>query len=134
MHRVADTYGPIPYTKAMQGGTSVPYDDLATIYKTFLKELEESVNNLTAFVEAGSADPTRLSKFDIVCGADHVQWIRFANSLRLRLAMRISKVEPQLAKETAEAAVNHKYGVLIAGNKNVEVTDATLQNPLNEIN
>ena len=134
IHRVADTYGPIPYTKAMQGGTSVPYDDLATIYKTFLKELEESVNNLTAFVEAGSADPARLSKFDIVCGADHVQWIRFANSLRLRLAMRISKVEPQLAKETAEAAVNHKYGVLIAGNKNVEVTDATLQNPLNEIN
>lgn len=134
MHRVADTYGPIPYTKAMQGGTSVPYDDLATIYKTFLKELEESVNDLTTFVDAGSADPKRLSKFDIVCGADHKQWIRFANSLRLRLAMRIVKVEPQLAKETAEAAVNHKYGVLQDGNKNIEVVDPTLQNPLNEIN
>ncbi|CAK7064735.1 MAG: hypothetical protein PARBA_02445 [Parabacteroides sp.] len=134
MHRVADIYGPIPYTKAMQGGTSVPYDDLATVYKTFLKELEESVNDLTTFVDAGSADPKRLSKFDIVCGADHKQWIRFANSLRLRLAMRIVKVEPQLAKETAEAAVNHKYGVLQDGNKNIEVVDPTLQNPLNEIN
>ena len=134
MHRVADIYGPIPYTKAMQGGTSVPYDDLATVYKTFLKELEESVNDLTTFVDAGSADPKRLSKFDIVCGADHKQWIRFANSLRLRLAMRIVKVESQLAKETAEAAVNHKYGVLKDGDKNVEVVDPTLQNPLNEIN
>lgn len=134
MHRVADIYGPIPYTKTMQGGTSVPYDDLETLYKTFLKELEESVNDLTTFVDAGSADPKRLSKFDIVCGADHKQWIRFANTLRLRLAMRIVKVEPELAKQTAEAAVNQKYGVLVAGNKNVEVVDPTLQNPLNEIN
>lgn len=134
MHRVADIYGPIPYTKAMQGGQAVPYDDLATVYKTFLAELEESVNDLTTFVEGPDADPSRISSFDIVCGADYKQWIRFANSLRLRLAMRIAMVEPQLAKTTAEAAVNHKYGVLVAGNKNVEVVDPTLQNPLNEIN
>lgn len=134
MHRVADIYGPIPYTQTMQGGTSVPYDNLETVYKTFLKELEESVNDLTTFVESGAADPKRLSKFDIVCGSDHLQWIRFANTLRLRLAMRIVKVDPALAKTTAEAAVNHKYGVLVAGNKNVEVVDPNLQNPLNEIN
>lgn len=134
MHRVADIYGPIPYTKAMQGGEAVPYDDLATLYKTFLAELEESVNDLTTFVDGPDADPSRISSFDIVCGADHKQWIRFANSLRLRLAMRIAVVEPALAKTTAEAAVNHKYGVLVAGNRNVEVVDATLQNPLNEIN
>lgn len=134
MHRVADIYGPIPYTKAMQGGESVPYDDLATLYKTFLAELEESVNDLTTFVDGPDADASRISSFDIVCGADYQQWIRFANSLRLRLAMRIAMVEPELARTTAEAAVNHKYGVLVAGNKNVEVVDPTLQNPLNEIN
>lgn len=134
MHRVADIYGPIPYTKAMQGGEAVPYDDLATVYKTFLAELEESVNNLTTFVDGPDVDANRISSFDIVCGADHKQWIRFANSLRLRLAMRIAMVEPELARTTAEAAVNHKYGVLVAGNKNVEVIDPTLQNPLNEIN
>lgn len=133
MHRVADIYGPLPYTRAMQGGDAVPYDDLETIYKTFLQELEESVNDLTTFVDTQGADAGRLSSFDIVCKQDHKQWIRFANSLRLRLAMRISKVEPALAKSTAEAAVNHKYGVLMAGNPNVEVIDGALQNPLHEI-
>lgn len=133
MHRVADIYGPLPYTRAMQGGDAVPYDDLETIYKTFLQELEESVNDLTTFVDTEGADAGRLSSFDIVCKQDHKQWIRFANSLRLRLAMRIVNVEPALAKTTAEAAVNHKYGVLMAGNPNVEVIDGALQNPLHEI-
>lgn len=133
MHRVADIYGPLPYTRAMQGGDAVPYDDLETIYKTFLTELEESVNDLTTFVDTEGADAGRLTTFDIVCKADHKQWIRFANSLRLRLAMRIVKVEPALAKATAEAAVSHKYGVLKAGDPNVEVIDGTVQNPLHEI-
>lgn len=133
MHRVADIYGPLPYTRAMQGGDAVPYDDLETIYKTFLTELEESVNDLTTFVDTQGADAGRLTSFDIVCKADHKQWIRFANSLRLRLALRIVKVEPALAKATAEAAVSHKYGVLKAGDPNVEVIDGSVQNPLHEI-
>lgn len=133
MHRVADIYGAIPYSKAMQGGSSVPYDDLETLYTTFLKELEESVNDLTTLVDAGEAESNRLNSFDIVCRSDFKQWIRFANTLRLRLAIRLSVVKPELAKSTAEAAVNHKYGVLVEGNPNVEVIDATLQNPLNEI-
>lgn len=134
MHRLADTYGPVPYSKAMQGGDAVPYDDLETLYKTFIMELGECVDALTLFVDEGKASADRISSFDIVCGSDYQQWIRFANTLRLRLAMRISVVAPDLAKTTAEAAVSHKYGVLVAGNKNVEVVDASLQNPLNEIN
>ena len=134
MHRVVDTYGPVPYTKAMQGGSSVPYDDVQTLYTTFIQELNESVDALTSFVKSGNANSDRLQKFDIVCGSDHVQWIRFANTLRLRLAMRLAVVDPALAQQTAEAAVNHEYGVLVAGNPDVEVIDANLQNPLNEIN
>lgn len=134
MHRVADIYGPIPYSKAMQGGATVAYDDLETLYKTFLTELKESVDALTQFVDEGKAAPERLQAFDKVCGNDHKQWIRFANTLRLRLAMRIVNVEPALAKSTAEEAVNHKYGVLVAGNPDVEVVDPNLMNPLAEIN
>lgn len=134
MHRVVDIYGPVPYTQAMQGGSSVPYDDVETLYKTFIQELGESVDALTTFVDEGKADGARISTFDIVCGADHTQWIRFANTLRLRLAMRIAMVAPDLAKSTAEAAVNHKYGVLVAGNNNIEVKSASVQNPLSEIN
>lgn len=134
MHRVVDIYGPVPYSQAMQGGASVPYDDVETLYKTFVQELGECVDALTAFVDGGNASADRISAFDVVCGADHTQWIRFANTLRLRLAMRMAVVAPDLAKSTAEAAVNHKYGVLVAGNNNVEVKSASIQNPLNEIN
>lgn len=135
MHRVSDIYGPIPYSQAMQGGETVPYDDQETVYKTFLKELEECVNTLTSFVETNpAADTKRMAEFDIMNQGDNVLWIRFANSLRLRLAMRIVKVDPALAKTTAEAAVNHKYGVITSSDKNIEVVDADLQNPLNEIN
>lgn len=134
MHRIVDTYGPLPYSKAMQGGSIVSYDDVQTLYKTFIQELGESIDMLTTFVDEGKASAERLEKFDIVCGKDHKQWIRFANTLRLRLAMRISVVEPELAKQTAEAAVHHKYGVLEEGQNDVEVISASVQNPLAEIN
>lgn len=133
IHKVVDIYGPTPYSQAMQGGASVPYDDVETLYTTFLSELEEAVNDLTTLVDSGEAESSRLAAFDKVCGQDFKQWIRFANTLRLRLAMRMAVVKPDLAKSTAEAAVNHKYGVLVAGNPNVELIDATLQNPLNEV-
>lgn len=133
IHKVVDIYGPTPYSQAMQGGASVPYDDVETLYTTFLSELEEAVNDLTTLVDSGEAESSRLAAFDKVCGQDFKQWIRFGNTLRLRLAMRMAVVKPDLAKSTAEAAVNHKYGVLVAGNPNVELIDATLQNPLNEV-
>jgi hypothetical protein len=135
MHRVSDIYGPIPYSQAMKGGETIPYDDQETLYKTFLQELEECVNALTTFTDSNPAAGTRrMAEFDIINRGDNVLWIRFANSLRLRLAMRIAQVEPALAKSTAEAAVNHKYGVLTAADKNIEVVDPGLQNPLSEIN
>ncbi|MEG1748844.1 MAG: SusD/RagB family nutrient-binding outer membrane lipoprotein [Tannerellaceae bacterium] len=132
IHRVTDIYGPIPYSKAMQGGASVPYDSQESIYMAFLAELDQAIKELTDFVDSGQALPSRISEFDIVCRADHKQWIRFANTLRLRLAMRLAVVKPDVAKTNAEAAVSHKYGVLAAGNPNVEVIDATVMNPLNE--
>jgi hypothetical protein len=131
MHRVSDIYGPIPYSEAMKGGDGVPYDSQEVLYKTFLNELEESVNALTDFVDNNpAAAGKRMASFDIINKGDNILWIRFANSLRLRLAMRIVKVEPGLAKATAEAAVNHKYGVLTAADKNIEIADPSLQNPL----
>ena len=135
VHRTTDIYGPIPYSKAMQGGQSVPYDSQEDIYKSFFLDLTESVDNLTAFMETPEAAvaPTRINSFDIMCGGSYVQWIRFANTLRLRLAMRIVKVDPALAKAEAEAATTQKYGVLTNADKSVSAKSATLTNPLQVI-
>mgnify|MGYP003336941587 FL=1 len=99
-HRVTDYWGPIPYFSAGQPGKSVAYDAQDKVYDDFFKRLTAAVNVLktkTSSVPYGS--------FDLIYGGSVDKWIKFANSLRLRLALRISKVDPTRAKAEAEAAV-----------------------------
>ncbi len=132
--RVSDIYGPLPYSKAMQGGESVEYDSQEQLYGQFFTELEEAVTALTAFVDSDPAYAEgRIKRFDQMCDGDYKRWIRFANTLRLRLAMRIVKVDPAKAKTIAEAAVNHPYGVLTLIDKNITVKQENLMNPLQVI-
>lgn len=132
MVHVTDTYGPVPYSKAMQGGQSVPYDSQEEVYSSFFRELKESVDSLSLFLETpeGKLTPTRITSFDLMCGGDYTLWIRFANTLRLRLATRIVKVNPGMAQTEAEAAVNNAYGVLTSADKNIEVKSPIVTNPL----
>ncbi len=132
--RVSDIYGPLPYSKAMQGGESVEYDSQEQLYDQFFAELEEAVNALTTFVDSDPAYAEgRIKVFDQMCDGDYKRWIRFANTLRLRLAMRIVKVDPAKAKTIAESAVNHPYGVLTLLDKNITVKQENLMNPLQVI-
>lgn len=98
--RVTDTWGPIPYFKAGEPGTSVPYDRQDLIYDDFFKRLDNAVTVLK-----GKTNETPYGSFDLVYGGDVNKWIKFANTLRLRLAIRISKVDPVRGKAEAEAAV-----------------------------
>ena len=125
--KVVDTYGPIPYSKAMQGGLVVEYDTEETIYKSFFEDLADATQRLTAFIQKNGDVASRLS-FDLMCGKSHTTWLQFANTLRLRLAMRVVKVAPDLAKKEAEAAVANPYGLL--EKVNIEVKDQNTRNPL----
>jgi len=99
-HRVTDYWGPIPYFKAGQAGTSVPYDPQDEIYDDFFKRLDSSVNTLKTQTDANPFG----GSFDLLFRGDVNKWIKFANTLRLRLAVRISNVDPDRAKAEAEAA------------------------------
>ena len=99
-HRVTDYWGPIPYFNAGSPGNSVPYDAQDKIYDDFFKRLDAAVAVLKS---NSSAAP--YGGYDIIYGGDVSKWIKFANTLRLRLALRISKVDPTRAKAEAEAAV-----------------------------
>lgn len=126
-HKMVDTYGPVPYTQSMQGGTSVLYDDEKTTYTSFLTELGEACDKMTKWLdEHGKDDKTRLS-WDKMAGQSQTTWLQFGNTLRLRLAMRIAVVDPALAKQHAEAAVANKYGLLKT--RDVEVKDGNIRNP-----
>jgi SusD/RagB-like outer membrane lipoprotein len=99
-HRVTDYWGPIPYFSAGQPGSTVPYDAQDKIYNDFFARLTAA----TAVLNQHTGE-NHYGSYDLVFGGDVNHWIKFANSLRLRLAIRISKVNPTLAQAQAEAAV-----------------------------
>ena len=107
-HRVTDYWGPIPYFKAGDASSSsVPYDAQDKIYDDFFKKLTVAVDILKT-----KTGETPYGSYDLIYGGDVNKWIKFANTLRLRLALRISKVDPARAKIEAEAAV--ASGLLMA--------------------
>jgi hypothetical protein len=114
MHRITDIYGPLPYLRfGTLNALTTPYDSQEEIYRSFFADLNDAIKTLDEFVKANpNAKP--LGKFDLVYGGDMSKWIRLANSLKLRLAMRICYVEPALAKQYAEEAV--ATGMLLAAN------------------
>lgn len=93
MHRITDLWGDVPYTEAFSGKVNPAFDRQELIYEKMLTELKEAVSQFDV------SKPLRFSSADLLYGGDLNAWIRFANSLRLRLAMRISKANPQLAEQ-----------------------------------
>jgi hypothetical protein len=98
--KATDYWGPIPYFSAGTVAPSVAYDPQDKIYDDFFKRLTAAVAVLTPF--AGS---NAYGSYDLIYGGDINKWIKFANTLRLRCALRVSKVDPTRAKTEAEAAV-----------------------------
>ncbi len=93
----------MPYFDAVKGGAETPiirpaYDPQSAIYDDLFAELTEAAN----MINTGA---TGFSGGDLMYKGDMDKWRRFANSLRLRLAMRISEVNPGKAATEAAAAV-----------------------------
>lgn len=111
MHRTTDIFGPIVYSKFGTTDKLVPYDSQADVYTQMFKELDFAVTELTK--RANANEVSTLTGPDIsTYNGDYKQWVKFANSLRLRLATRIVKINPTLAKTEAEKSVNHPIGVM----------------------
>ncbi len=120
MHRVTDTYGPIFYTKiGLDGRLQVPYDSQEVIYDAMLAELDEVVTTLTA--NRGVAIQGSVARAEQVYGASPERWCRYANSLMLRLAMRIVYADQAKAKLWAEKAAGHQIGVIESNTDNPKV-------------
>ena len=112
LHRVTDYYGPIPYSM-IGADMNVAYDSQEDIYNAFFEELGSAIDVLNDFKNANPGSAL-LADYDVVYGGDVAKWIRFANSLRLRLAMRVVYADPVLAKVQAEKSVADMTGVIVA--------------------
>lgn len=103
MHRVTDNYGPLPYL-GFGESKQVAYNSQKDIYDSFFADLDAAIGVLREWVATNpSARPLR--KVDLVYGGDYAGWLKFAGSLKLRLAMRTVYVDPTGAKRRAEEAV-----------------------------
>lgn len=123
---ITDYWGPVPYFEAGNGKNEVLYDSQEVIYKDLIKNLKEATAVLSAYNGTGKF----FEKGDIIYGGNPAKWLKFGNSLRLRIAMRLSMKEPVLAKAEAEAAAAAPGGLLIsnADNANVAVSPQYLNN------
>ncbi|MCG8476749.1 MAG: SusD/RagB family nutrient-binding outer membrane lipoprotein [Cytophagales bacterium] len=105
--RLTDLHGAVPYSEAglghISGNITPKYDTQEEIYTSIFSELKTAVGELN---EKAASFGTG----DLVYGNGKSEevisnWKKFANSLRLRMAMRLTKVNPTLAKQEADAAI-----------------------------
>lgn len=116
--RLTDMYGPLPYSQLSAGNLLAEYDDQETIYKTMFNELDEAIAVLTQHYKDNPNYKGDSDVFDAIYGNDYKKWVIYANTLKLRMAMRIRYANPELAKEKAEAAVAHEFGVMNSNEDN----------------
>jgi Starch-binding associating with outer membrane len=113
---VTDSWGDVPYSAALKGdsvgATLTPaYDKQSDIYADFFAVLDKASTDLEGAANGlGSADP--------IYGGNPVQWQKFINSLRLRLAIRVVNVDPTLASAQIAAARSAPGGLILTNADN----------------
>ncbi len=119
--RLTDYYGSIPYSEALQATEGIffpKYDKQKDIYADLFKELDEAIAGF------GAADPSDgFAGADMYYKGDIVKWKKWAYSLMLRSAMRLSNIDPATANTYVAKAV--AGGVFTSNADNVLVPMAT---------
>lgn len=117
MQRITDMYGPIPYSKIEGGSIATPYDSQEQVYKAMFADLDKAIDVLHQF-NTENPSYSDMAVYDQVYAGDFKQWAKYANSLKLRMALRIVYADPELAKQKAEEAVNSPVGLITVNSDN----------------
>lgn len=100
--QLIDDWGDIPFSEAGSLNESnqlvyAKFDDAATLYTSFIEDLD-AINSYLASVELSASSVTALTAQDYLNNGDVSAWRRYANSLRLRMLMKISNFNESLAQ------------------------------------
>ena len=123
---ITDRWGDVPYSEALQGLPTPKLDKQEDIYAGILKELKDAV----AGFDGGPA-----MKGDVIYDGNISNWKRFANSLRMLIALRMSKVYPApggLAATEFAAALADGGGSISSNDQNAAINfpGGSYQHPL----
>lgn len=129
---LVDAYGNVPYSKSNLGEEALTpsYDDAKTIYRDLIPKLDVAIANLTVKI---AGDNAPIGQEDIYFQGDMKKWVKFANTLKLRILMRESKITDSQAYITAQiAAITSNTAIstfLGAGSVFIGINDGVYCNP-----
>ncbi|CAM1347785.1 SusD/RagB family nutrient-binding outer membrane lipoprotein [Tenacibaculum halocynthiae] len=122
---MTDRWGMLPYTEAI-GGVNTPnpkYDTQEFIYKDLFKEIDEALAQID-----GGAGPSGDSFF----GGDMAKWKKFANTLKMNMAIRLAKVYPNAGDYAATMFNQAMAGAITSSSENIMfacIADDQYDNP-----
>ncbi|GAE84656.1 SusD/RagB family nutrient-binding outer membrane lipoprotein [Bacteroides reticulotermitis] len=128
MLRVADCYGPIPYSQVKKGNFYVVYDTEKQVYENILADLADAADVLYNYHKDTNGNAP-LGINDPVFNGNYLSWAKLANSMRLRVAIRISSIYPAIAQENAERAIKDEAGLIESNNDNAMLDCGSQTNP-----
>lgn len=111
-HVLVDIFGDIPYMEAFGDDVTPAYDNDTDIYSAIIDRLDAAIAGLGGENGMGSAD--------LIYGGNGDAWRMFANSLKLRMAIRLADTNPSKAQTMAEQAVSD--GVFGSNSDNFSLT------------
>ncbi|SDZ75238.1 Starch-binding associating with outer membrane [Arachidicoccus rhizosphaerae] len=117
MSELTDNFGPIPIDGFQ--GTNPQYASVKDVYYYMLDELKGATDSLDESITV----PDAVAKEDPAFGYDFTKWKKYGNSMRLRLAMRLSEVDPSKAQAEFEDAAKSLDDLLTDNSDNFAVQE-----------
>lgn len=124
--RLVNQFNNVPYTEALKGTNNLQpkYDDAVSVYKACIADLSKAIADITAAQAAPTTNPVPVSADPMFGGSTTAggmdNWKKFANTIKLRMLIKMAGVPAQSAYATSEfAALNTSVGFL--------TTDAVVQ-------
>lgn len=105
--RATDCFGPIVYSQAGTGSLDPVPDAQSEVYKMMLADLAKAVEVLN------KSTSNIMPKYDLIYDGNPQKWVKLANSLMLRMAVRVRFADQALAKEYVAKALNPANGGVI---------------------
>lgn len=99
-HKLVDIYNNIPYTSALNGGLQnyPKYDDAKSVYLNLVKQLDSAV----LIIKNAPSIADNPGNYDILFGGKMANWIKFANTIRLRILLNLTQTSDGPALITSE--------------------------------
>lgn len=133
-----DGWGKVPYTEAAKfNGILYPkFDDDAAIYTDLIKLIDAGITDINATTSVLEPNTNTTIYANSTWAASKAQWLKFANTLKLRIFLHYSKKDPAFAAAQIKALISSNGAFLASTADNFQMpflSESGRQNPVASI-